>query len=271
MQKNAVFPTIHGIINSTNFTGCKGVTAIMKRYNIFKTVQLVLFIVLAVICLSAVLINPEVFHLVANDGSFRLICILLWVVLALSFVGIFLDFTYMSSYKRDFSELDFAVHSDPVSGIANRYSCDALIEQYLDKPLDPNIGCIMFELTNLAEINKVYGHTQGNAMIREFSTILQTTAVELCFVGRNGGNKFLALFEKGSLEKILFFLTRVKQKVDLHNEMNPNCRMDYLYGIAFNEGDAVHTITELIALSNRRIHVKDPKHIVKDNAENESK
>ena len=34
---------------------------------------------------------------------------------------------------------------------------------------------------------------------------------------------------------------------------------------------AVHTITELIALSNRRIHVKDPKHIVKDNAENESK
>ena len=218
----------------------------MKRYNIFKTVQLVLFIVLAVICLSAVLINPEVFHLVANDGSFRLICILLWVVLALSFVGIFLDFTYMSSYKRDFSELDFAVHSDPVSGIANRYSCDALIEQYLDKPLDPNIGCIMFEL-------------------------LQTTAVELCFVGRNGGNKFLALFEKGSLEKILFFLTRVKQKVDLHNEMNPNCRMDYLYGIAFNEGDAVHTITELIALSNRRIHSKDPKHIVKDNAENESK
>lgn len=230
----------------------------MKRYNIFKTVQLILFILLAVICLSVVLLNPEVFHLVANDGSYRLICILLWVVLAISFVGIFLDFSYMSSYKRDFSELDFAVHSDPVSGIANRYSCDALIEQYLDKPLDPNIGCIMFELTNLGEINKVYGHTQGNALIREFSTILQTTAVELCFVGRNGGNKFLALFEKGSMEKILFFLTRVKQKVELHNELNPNYRMNYLYGIAFDEGDAVHTITELIALSNRRIHEKNP-------------
>ena len=39
----------------------------MKRYNIFKTVQLVLFIVLAVICLGAVLINPEVFHLVAGS------------------------------------------------------------------------------------------------------------------------------------------------------------------------------------------------------------
>ena len=60
------------------------------------------------------------------------------------------------------------------------------------------------------------------------------------------------------MEKILFFLTRVKQKVELHNELNPNYRMNYLYGIAFDEGDAVHTITELIALSNRRIHEKNP-------------
>lgn len=232
----------------------------MKRYNIFKTAQLILFIILAVICLSVVLINPEVFHLVANDGSFRLICILLWIVLALSFVGIFLDFTYMSSYKRDFSELDFAVHSDPVSGIANRYSCDALIEQYHDKPLDPQIGCVMFELTNLSDINKLYGHAQGNTVIRDFSTILHTTALDLCFVGRNGGNKFMALFEKGSSDKIQFFLTRVRQKVDLHNEINPNCRMEYLCGVAFNEGDAAHTITELIALSNRRIHESAPEH-----------
>lgn len=229
----------------------------MKRYNIIKTIQLVLFIVLAVACLAVVLISPDVFHLVANDANYRLICILLWVTLAISFIFIFLDFSTLSSYKRDFSELDYAVHSDPVAGIANRYSCDALIEQYLDKPLDKNFGCVMFDLTNLKEINQVYGHTQGNAIIREFSTILRMTAVDLCFVGRNGGNKFMALFEKGSMEKILFFLTRVKQKVDLHNQTNPNCRIEYMYGVAFNEGESIHTITELIALSNKRIYQKE--------------
>ena len=229
----------------------------MKRYNIIKTIQLVLFIVLAVACLAVVLISPDVFHLVANDANYRLICILLWVTLAISFIFIFLDFSTLSSYKRDFSELDYAVHSDPVAGIANRYSCDALIEQYLEKPLDKNFGCVMFDLTNLKEINQVYGHTQGNAIIREFSTILRMTAVDLCFVGRNGGNKFMALFEKGSMEKILFFLTRVKQKVDLHNQTNPNCRIEYMYGVAFNEGESIHTITELIALSNKRIYQKE--------------
>lgn len=230
----------------------------MKKYNVFKTAQLIVFVALTVICLCVILFVPDVFHLVANDGRFRLICIFLWVVLALSFIGFYLDMNFMASNKKDFSELDFAVHSDPVSGIANRYSCDVLIEQYLGKPLDPRIGCVMFDLTNLYDINKQFGHAQGNALIREFSTILQTTAVDLCFVGRNGGNKFMALFENGSTDKILFLISRIKQKVDVYNDLNPNCRIDYLYGIAFNEGDSVKTITDLISLANKRIYEKNP-------------
>jgi diguanylate cyclase (GGDEF)-like protein len=229
----------------------------MKKYNVIKTLQLVFLIVLAVACLAVVLLNADIFHLVANDGNFRLICIMLWLVLAVSFIFIFLDFNFLSSYKRDFSELDYAVHSDPVAGIANRYSCDALIERYLDKPLDPRFGCIMLEITNLWEINQLYGHTQGNELIREFSAILHASAVDVCFVGRNGGNKFLALFEEGSQEKMNFFLTRVKQKVELHNDTNPRYRMDYLYGVAFEEGDAAPTITDLIALANHRIYKGD--------------
>ncbi len=230
----------------------------MKKYNMFKTIQLIIFIILSVICLCMILINPDVFHLVANDRHFRLLCLMLWIILAISFIGFFMDMNFIASNKKDFNELDFAVHSDPISGIANRYSCDALIEQYLDKPLDPKIGCVMFDLTSLTEINKQYGHAQGNATIREFSTILQTTAVDLCFVGRNGGNKFMALFENGSMDKILFLISRIKQKVDIYNDLNPNCRMDYLYGIAFNEGESVKTITELISLANKRIYEKNP-------------
>ena len=230
----------------------------MKKYNMFKTIQLIIFIILSVICLCMILINPDVFHLVANDRHFLLLCLMLWIILAISFIGFFMDMNFIASNKKDFNELDFAVHSDPISGIANRYSCDALIEQYLDKPLDPKIGCVMFDLTSLTEINKQYGHAQGNATIREFSTILQTTAVDLCFVGRNGGNKFMALFENGSMDKILFLISRIKQKVDIYNDLNPNCRMDYLYGIAFNEGESVKTITELISLANKRIYEKNP-------------
>ena len=112
----------------------------------------------------------------------------------------------------------------------------------------------MFDLTNIQEINEKYGHIQGNVVIREFSGILQTTSMGLCFVGRNGGNKFIALFENCTDEKLKTFLERVDKKVDRHNEMSDTLQILYRYGISFDEGETVRTITDLIALSNRRIY-----------------
>lgn len=228
----------------------------MKKFDLLKTIQLVLFVGLAAVSLFKILTDSRLYHLVATDPQIRTLCILLWLVLVLSFLFIFLDFSHFSSFKREYKELDFAVSSDPVAGIANRYSCDTLIEKYLDKPLPDNIGCIMFELTNLREINKSYGHLQGNDLIRDFSLILQTSSANMCFVGRNGGNEFIALFENCSRKKMLNFLKQVSKKVSEHNETTDDAPIAYQYGIAFNEGHPGGSITDLIALSSRRARRK---------------
>lgn len=226
----------------------------MKKLDIFKTIQLIIYIILTGFCVYTIMMNPDVYHYIATNPSIRLICGLLWAVLGLSFLFLFLDFNFFSSFKRDYRDLDFAVHSDPLSGIANRFSCDALIEKYLDKPLPANMGCIMFDLTNISEINKLYGHTEGNALIKDFSDILKMASVNLCFIGRNGGNKFMALFEEGSKEKLDIFLERIHTKVDSHNSGAGTYPITYKYGSAFHEGNKVGTITDLIALANRRIN-----------------
>lgn len=231
----------------------------MKKLDIAKTIQLIIFIIVTLVCGGMILLNPELYHLVAADTRIRLICGLLWLVLFLSFLFIGLDFWLYSSWKKDFRELDFAVHSDPVAGIANRFSCDALIEKYLDKPLPENMGCVMFDLTSIAEINKQYGHVQGNLLIRDFSNILRTASLNLCFVGRNGGNKFLALFEDTDQKKMDTFLFRVKQKTSDYNATAFHHSIQYEYGIAFQEGDAAPTVTDLIALSFKRIPAADKK------------
>ena len=224
----------------------------MKKFDILKTVQLVLFIGLACIGLFKILADARLYHLVATDPQIRTLCILLWSVLVLSFLFIFLDFSHFSTFKREYKELDFAVSSDPVSGIANRYSCDTLIEKYLDKPLPDNIGCITLDITNLKEINRSYGHLRGNDLIREFSLILQTASSGLCFVGRNGGNEFIALFENCSREKLKTFLSGVSQRVSEHNEHSDALPVFFRYGVAFNKGHPSGSITELIALSGKR-------------------
>lgn len=226
----------------------------MKKFDTLKTIQLIVFIAMTVACIIIVFMNKNLFHLIASQGDVRLMCILLWLTLVLVFLFTFIDFSLFASFKHDYSELDYAVHSDPVAGIANRYSSDAIIEPYLDKPLPENMGCIMLELSNIQEVNELYGHVQGNKLIRDFSNILKLTSVNLCFVARNGGNKFLALFEEGTEEKIEVFLSRIDQKVSANNSSPDAYPINYRYGIAFREGEKANTITDLIALSNRRIY-----------------
>lgn len=231
----------------------------MKKFDVYKTIQLILFILLAVIGLALILTDSDLYQQIASNPGTRALGVLLWLAFAAAFLFIFMDFSLFSAFKKDFRELDYAASSDPVSGIANRYSCDALIEKYLDQPLPANLGCVMFDLANIHEINRAMGHVNGNELILEFSGILQNAAMGVCFVGRNGGNRFLALFEDCSEEQIQTFLTHVAEKVDAYNASSDAQPILYRYGIAFHEESAsVSTITDLIALSVRRIYSVSP-------------
>ena len=226
----------------------------MKKIDRLKSIQLIVLAVLIVITAVIIAMNKGLYHTIAVDSGVRLMFMMLWVVLGTSLIFLVLDFNNFSKLKSDYRELDYAVHSDPVAGIANRYSSDSIIEKYLDKPLPAGIGCIMIELSNIQETNKLYGHLAGNKMIRDFSTILKIAAVNLCFAARNGGNKFLVLFEDCSDERIERFLARIEQKVGAHNSEPGTHPIEYKYGIAYNENnDKITTITDLIALSDRRI------------------
>lgn len=229
----------------------------MKKHTIFKTVQLVIFVILAALEIFLVFSNENVYHQAATDSATRLLCIGLWAALGLSFLFLFLDFYIFLSYRKDYKEMDYALHSDPLSGIANRFSCDMVVEKYLDKPLPEDMGSIMLELSNIQQINRLYGHLQGNMAITDFSTILNAASEGLCFVGRNGGNKFLALFENTNSKKMELFIQRVTEKVEVHNSNSNNPSIQFRYGSAFRENEDINEITKLIALSNARIYTKE--------------
>ena len=225
----------------------------MKKFNIIRSVHLALLVLFLLLSVYLVFFQRQLFHRIAQDADMKLAMTLLWACFGLDFLFLILDFRFVSEYKRDYRELDYAVHSDPLSGLANRNSCDAIIEQYQDKPLPRDVGCVMLVLRNIRAINEVHGHAKGNEVIREFSTILKLSSVSLCFVGRNGGNKFLAIFEQTCREDIDKFLERVERKVALYNERHPDHKIEYGFGVAFEEPGELK-INELVALSDRRIN-----------------
>ena len=180
-------------------------------------------------------------------------CMLLWAALGLSFLFIFIDFSTYGSLKREYRELDYAVHSDPIAGIANRYSSDVLIEKYLDRELPRNMGAVMLEISNIKEINENYGHLKGNEAIRIFGAILKMASIDICFVSRNGGNRFLAIFEDSSKENITEFINRVNTKIHEGNNVPGKIVLEFKYGTAFNEKGEYDTVIDMISASFKRM------------------
>ena len=56
---------------------------------------------------------------------------------------------------------------------------------------------------------------------------------------------------------ISYQLSLSKPKTDAHNAREGAYPIVYQYGIAFEDGEAAPTITELIALSNQRIYKEE--------------
>ena len=223
----------------------------MKKFDIFKTVQLVLLAALTLAALFIVLRDPVLYAQIAEDPHVRRMCLILWLLLGLSFICLFYDFTSYADMKRENTELDHAIYSDALTGIANRYSVDVYLERYLNKPLPPDMGCVTLDLNSLKEINAVSGHAGGDEAIQAFAAILQKSASGVCFIGRNGGNKFLAIFQECTDRRLDRFLDGVRRGTEEWNREHP-VPIRYSFGRAFDEGEGIHTLTELVALSDRR-------------------
>lgn len=224
----------------------------MKKFNTFKIVQLVLLIILTAVSLY-MLMQPEVKQYIFDSTPATVLFVIVWAVLLVTFIFLLIDFSLISSMKMNYHNLYDVAYSDPLSGIPNRFSCDTIIEKYYDKKLPDDIACVMIDLSNLPEINTLYDHRTGNKVLKDFSGILSTAAVSLCFVGRNGGNKFLAIFENCTDEKLNTFLDRVTDRVDQYNQASDSISMEYRIGKAMNRDEHLEQIIKLISLANSRI------------------
>lgn len=225
----------------------------MNKFNTFKFIQMTLLIIFSAFSLFF-LLKTDVKQYVFSSEPATILFIIIWVLLISGFIFILVDISIISSIKLGYHSLYGVAYTDPLSGIPNRFSCDTIIEKYYDAPLPDNIGCLMIDLINLSAVNTQYDHKTGNKLLRDFSAILSKSSLSLCFVGRNGGNKFLAIFENCTPEKVDVFLSKVAEQVAHYNTSSNSVAIDYKYGLALNSEEHTKKINLLISLANDRIY-----------------
>lgn len=180
-----------------------------------------------------------------------MVFILLCISLATVFILIVSDFILYHQLKTNYKKLNYGLKSDAISHIANRQRVDEVISKYTDKELPDGVACIMILLTSLFEVNKK-SRNEGNQHIRNFSLILKRAAENKCFVGRNGGNVFIAIFENTSQAEIDSFCEQIDKDTRDNNSSCDSENIHYQIGIAFKENPPANSINELISLAYER-------------------
>jgi diguanylate cyclase (GGDEF)-like protein len=93
------------------------------------------------------------------------------------------------------SELARAVHTDALTGLANRRSLRGRLPQawaYANRHREP-ISALMIDCDDFKQINDSYGHNTGDELLRAIAECMRTVFRASDIFGRWGGDEFLAV------------------------------------------------------------------------------
>jgi len=141
--------------------------------------------------------------------------LLIWPSVSLSLL---LYYVYSLELQYDF---------DIQSQIKNRTAFDKAIIRFQSRK---NVTIFVFDLNNLKKINDLYGHSQGDILIKSAATLLSNCFSQVGEVFRIGGDEFCALCINMTDERAESLLLQLKQLLDaFNNDMTHQLEMAHGY------------------------------------------
>ena len=114
------------------------------------------------------------------------------------------------------------VYLDKATGLPNKNKCEELLDD--PEPAAENVGVCSFDLNNLRRINNSMGHEAGDAYIRRFAVCLRASMPAEQFVGRDGGDEFIAVTHGLDEEAMRECLTHVREAMTEESKDIRICR-----------------------------------------------
>lgn len=122
------------------------------------------------------------------------------------------------SMRRRNHQLEQKAFTDQHTGLPNKGKCE---EFFYDKELMHRpVACIVFDLNNLKTANDTLGHSVGDQLIANFARLLRNAVPDQDFVGRYGGDEFMAVIYDATREEVENILTRLKTDVTEFNDLH---------------------------------------------------
>ena len=153
-------------------------------------------------------------------------------------------------------ELQSKVYLDEATGLPNKNKCEEILGQEQPVSAEAPVAVCVFDLNNLHMVNNNFGHEKGDEYIRSFARQLGRVASETCFVGRDGGDEFIAVLRNADRVAVESRLARIRANVNEYSETHPDMPISYAVGYALSSDfDEPPTMRELFSQADKNMYV----------------
>lgn len=224
----------------------------LKNYKGIKLVQMIVLCFITILSFVVLFCDKTIRVNVYTNRTIFFFAGLMWGLLMFSFIALFYDFSKMKYFIEEGHELNKTAYLDKMTDLPNRNSFDAI---FLMKDSDrklANLGCVLMNISNLPDINDQFGRQAGDDAIHAFSKILEKVGSSLGFVGRNGGNEYLAVLEDCDQQKMDHFAKNIYNEVTIYNnEETHSAKLKISSAYALNSEVHAKSFSDLITCTYR--------------------
>lgn len=117
-------------------------------------------------------------------------------------------------------ELIYISHHDPLTGLSNRSYGEKILTEYYSDARCNNIplSLIFLDIDCFKNINDKYGHNTGDRILKSISKVLKKSFRTSDHIIRWGGEEFIILLNKCSLELAVDLSERIRKNVEDYSD-----------------------------------------------------
>lgn len=219
----------------------------IKDYRLIKAIELGIFVALEIAFLVILISNKTLRSGIFIDKSLFTLCTMMYAASLFILLVLLYDFIRLGNLKAESHELEKLAFLDGKTGIPNRTSCTMLFNTFTTPASLEGIGCAVIEIANIREINAQFGKVMGDMVIRDFTGILEKLGERYGFVGRNGGNEFIAVINSCTDERMRIFYDDLEKALAEYNGKHNDYRLSIHAEYVLYNNEKVDTFSELVS------------------------
>jgi diguanylate cyclase (GGDEF)-like protein/PAS domain S-box-containing protein len=159
-------------------------------------------------------------------------------------LGVVIVFRDVTFEKHKEEEVRYLGYHDRLTGLYNRtYFEEALLG--LDNEAYMPLGLIMGDSNGLKMVNDVFGHAEGDKLLKSIAEIFKSICGNDDIVARVGGDEFAIILPCTSQEKANFIISRIKQmcNIEAFDPISPSISLGL--AIKTNKNEDINKVYKL--------------------------